>query len=230
MKHIRHLFFDLDHTLWDYDTNARAVLKDIYARYRLSEVLQVTDEVFAATFFKTNDELWYAYHLGKIDKDAIRKERFSKIFRICGGRDERLCAEIGAYYLFACPQQPAVMPDALMTLDYLSKRYSLSIITNGFDDVQSIKLRASGLDKFFGQVFTSETIGYKKPAKEIFEHALKVVNATCSEALMIGDNPHTDILGARNAGITSILYNPTGKTRSDCEFQISHLPELITFL
>lgn len=230
MKHITHIFFDLDHTLWDYDTNARIVLKDIYRRYNLSNVLDANDEVFADTFFKTNDELWYAYNIGQIDKDAIRSERFSKIFQICGARENNLCKEIGAYYLFTCPQQAAVMEDALMVLDYLQKKYQLSIITNGFDDVQTIKLKASGLDRFFSHVFTSETIGHKKPSKEIFEHAMHVVNVAPPHVLMIGDNPNTDILGARNAGITPVLFNPEERRKSDCEFQITHLSQLMKLL
>lgn len=230
MKHITHLFFDLDHTLWDYDTNAQIVLQDIYQRYEVSAILQVPYEAFSAMFFKVNKELWYAFHKGEINKDAIRKERFSRIFKNCGVPETDLCDKIGQYYLMTCPKQSAVMPDAIMTLNYLSKKYHMSIITNGFDDVQLIKLKASGLKRFFKHVFTPDTIGYKKPAKEIFEHAMKTVQTTNRQTLMIGDNPNTDISGARNSGITPLLYNPTGLTRSDCQLQIQHLSELMKLL
>lgn len=230
MKGITHLFFDLDHTLWDYDTNARAVLKEIFKRYELAQVISRDCQFFMETFFTINDELWYAYNLGQIDKEAIRTERFARIIRKCGGDNEELSAAISEYYLFNCPKQPTVMPDALMVLDYLRKKYQLSIITNGFEDVQYIKLRASRLDRFFSHVFTSERAGHKKPAREIFDFAMKTLEITADQVLMIGDNPNTDIQGARNAGIKPLLFNPTGLVKSDCELEINRLSELMSLL
>lgn len=225
-----HLFFDLDHTLWDYDTNARKVLSDLYVEFELDKMIRYSSEQFLKIYLKTNDGLWHDFNQGRIQKETIRNERFNLVLTNCGSTDLSRSIEMSEYFLHHCPRQKAVMPDALMTLDYLSKKYEMSIITNGFDDVQAIKLKACGLDRFFDHIFTSETIGIKKPSPEIFHHALEKVKADRSEALMIGDNPKTDILGARNAGITPLLYNPTGQIKSECQLQIKHLTELMALL
>lgn len=225
-----HIFFDLDHTLWDYDTNARKVLFDLYYEFELNEHIRHNADKFLEIYFRTNDGLWHDYNQGRIKKETIRDERFNMVLRNCGSIDFSRSMEMSDYFLHHCPRQKTVMPDAVMILDYLSKKYRMSIITNGFDDVQEVKLKSCGLDKFFDHVFTSETIGVKKPAPEIFEYALTRVDVDKSEALMIGDNPKTDILGAQNAGITPLLYNPTGRIKSECQLQVKHLTELMALL
>lgn len=230
MKHHTHIFFDLDHTLWDYDFNARKVLSDLFLRFGLADCTQTSVDGFISTFFKTNAELWHRFNLGLIERELIREERFRMILRTCGGKDEAMAKEIGDYFLHHCPRQPRIMEGADVLLGYLQDRYHLSIITNGFEDVQHIKLKHCGLGRFFARVFTSETIGFRKPSPEIFDYAMKETKAEKHLALMIGDNHSTDIEGARNAGITPILFNPTGKVKSDCEIQISSLSELMKLL
>ncbi|RED93621.1 YjjG family noncanonical pyrimidine nucleotidase [Marinoscillum furvescens] len=230
MKHVTHIFFDLDHTLWDYDTNARAVLQDIYTRYEVSRLTTLDVDGFITHFFQANGALWKAFDRGEVDKEEIRERRFRQVLLACGAEDHSLADEMTRYFGFNCPRQPGVMEDAAMILEYLTKKYQLSIITNGFNDVQGVKLSACGLDKFFEHVFTSDTIGARKPSAEIFEHAMDTVGTTCGQALMIGDNPKTDILGAQNAGITPLLFNPTGKIKSECQYQIKHLGELMRLL
>lgn len=228
MKHVRHIFFDLDHTLWDYETNARAVLQDIYTRFEVSRHTTLPMDAFILRFFQANGALWQAFDRGEVGKEEIRERRFRTV--LGAAADHELADEMTHYFGYNCPRQPAVMEDAKMILEYLNKKYELSIITNGFNDVQGIKLSACGLDRFFGHVFTSDSIGARKPSAEIFEHALDTVGTTSSQALMIGDNPKTDILGAQNAGITPLLYNPTGKIKSECQYQIKHLGELMRLL
>jgi len=225
-----HIFFDLDHTLWDYDLNARKVLNDLYQQFDLQREIVFGPERFTEVFFKTNDTLWQQYNQGNIDRDEIRTQRFRKVMAKCGAPGFEKTEAMSEYFLFNCPRQKATIADATMILDYLSKRYHLSVVTNGFDDVQCIKLEACGLDKYFSHVFTSETTGHKKPSREIFDHAVKEVNAHVSTTLMIGDNHSTDIMGARNAGITPLLYNPRGLVKSDCQLQIKTLSELMRLL
>lgn len=225
-----HIFFDLDHTLWDYDLNARKVLNDLYREFELGKQMPAGPDRFAEVFFRTNDTLWQQYNLGLIDRDEIRLQRFGKVLEKLGVADAGNTQEMNEYFLYHCPRQRGVVEDAPMVLDYLRKKYHLSIITNGFDDVQSVKLKACGLDGFFSHVFTSETTGHKKPSREIFDHAVLEVKATAGTALMIGDNHSTDVMGARNAGITPLLYNPGGRVKSDCQLQVQHLSELMRFL
>lgn len=230
MKKFSYLFFDLDHTLWDYETNARKVLTDLYHHFQLNEVIRHGSERFLEIYFKTNDGFWHDYNQGRITKETIRNDRFNTVMTNCGASNYSHGLEMSDYFLEHCPRQKVVMPDALMTLNYLSKKYKMSIITNGFDDVQEVKMKASGLDRYFEHVITSETIGVKKPSPEIFAHALEKVGVAKEEALMIGDNPKTDIWGAKNAGLTPLLYNPTGRIKSECELEIKHLRELMTLL
>ena len=230
MRRFSYLFFDLDHTLWDYETNARKVLMDLYLHFELGQVIRHGHERFLEIYFKTNDGLWHDYNQGRITKEDIRNERFKLVLKNCGGSDHSQALEMSDYFLDHCPRQSVVMPETKMTLNYLASKYRMSIITNGFDDVQEIKLKASGLNGYFEQVFTPETIGVKKPSPEIFEHALEVLGVTKEASLMIGDNPKTDILGAQNAGITPLLYNPTGRIKSECELEIKSLSELMTLL
>ena len=230
MRKFSYLFFDLDHTLWDYETNARKVLLDLYLHFELEKEIKHGPERFLEIYFKTNDGLWHDYNQGRITKEDIRNDRFRLVLQNCGGSDHTRVLEMSDYFLEHCPRQSAVMPETIMALNYLSQKYRMSIITNGFDDVQKVKLKAAGLDKYFEKVFTSETIGVKKPSPEIFEHALEVLGVPKEETLMIGDNPKTDILGAQNAGITPLLYNPSGKIKSECELEIKSLAELMTLL
>lgn len=230
MKKFTHIFFDLDHTLWDYDYNARKVLSDIYEQFSLQKVLTCSLDGFISTFFKINAELWHYYNSGQISRDDIRVMRFLKVFKACGSKDELLAAEISTSFLYHCPRQTRLMPDADILLNYLQKKYQLSIITNGFEEVQAIKMRSAGLEKYFNYVFTSETTGHRKPEAELFYHALEITKGEKSMSLMIGDNHYTDVMGAVNAGITPLFYNPTGRKKSDCELQVTHLSELMKIL
>lgn len=230
MKKFTHIFFDLDHTLWDYDFNARKVLKDLYEHYQLDKYLTSSVEGFISTFFQVNAQLWHYYNAGQISRDDIRVKRFRDVVKICGCNDIEFGDSLTEFFLFSCPRQTRIMPHADIILDYLHKKYQLSIITNGFDEVQALKLRSCGLDKYFNYVFTSETTGHRKPAAELFYHALEITKAEKSTTLMIGDNPTTDIQGAVNAGITPLFYNPTGKRKSACELQVTHFSELLKIL
>ena len=225
-----HIFFDLDHTLWDYEFNSRKVLEEMYAHFGLGHHLTSTCDEFINHFEAANATLWHSFNLGEISRDQIRNDRFVRILQSCGCANTSLGDSLSEYYLYHCPRQTRIMEDADVTLDYLRRKYHLSIITNGFDDVQYIKLKSCGLDRYFEHVFTSDGVGHKKPDAAIFLHALEVLKVDKSRVLMIGDNPVADIMGARNAGITPLLFNPFGTTRSDCQLQVSRLTELMKIL
>lgn len=225
-----HIFFDLDHTLWDYDANALKVLIDLYHHFELRNYISINPTEFAQIFFTTNDGLWAKYNVGEITRSEIRNGRFKIVMEACGSDATLDFVGMNDYFLYHCPRQTGIMEGADIILPYLSKKYPLSIITNGFDDVQYVKLDAVGFSKFFKYVFTSETTGHKKPSREIFEYALEKAQTTPDKCVMIGDNPSTDILGAVNAGITPVLYNPTGKVKSECQLQVQHLTELMKLL
>lgn len=208
MKKYKCIFFDLDHTLWDYETNSRETLFDLYGAYSLDERGVTSFNDFCAKFKEVNFSLWDQYDRGLITSDVIRKDRFKIIFESFNLCDDGLCDHISTEYLATCPHKSNVMPMAVETLEYLSESYRLTVITNGFDEIQHLKLAAGKIDHFFDHLITSQRAGHKKPAREIFDFALQLNGIMAHEALMIGDNPITDIGGARNANVDAILFNP----------------------
>ncbi|GAB4232788.1 MAG: YjjG family noncanonical pyrimidine nucleotidase [Ekhidna sp.] len=224
MKGIKHIFFDLDHTLWDYDRSAQETLTDIYDRFHLSEA--TTIKKFVSAFYTVNNELWHLYNSGEIHRDYIKKYRFEKILSAVGA-DISFSGEASDYFISTCSTKPYLMPDALTALHYLSGRYELHIITNGFLDSQGRKLGSSGIDKFFKVMVTSECADSRKPAAEIFHHSLRQASAGIHESVMIGDNPRTDIQGAKDVGLKTVFYDPSGKRRSLADFTIQSHMELI---
>ncbi|MDH5474063.1 MAG: YjjG family noncanonical pyrimidine nucleotidase [Cyclobacteriaceae bacterium] len=223
------LFFDLDHTLWDYDTNSIEVLSEIYHKHVSSDAVGL--ELFLKNFTKVNDALWDEYNRGKIEKEVIRKDRFVKILEQSDVYDLPLAQHISEFYLFECPRRTHLMPDTIEVLTYLKDKYELHILTNGFDDVQEIKLNNAGIKKYFDKVITSESIGHKKPSKEFFEYAFSATNSENREAIMIGDNLKTDIAGANNVGMDSVYFNPSGYAKPHkAKFEIKKLSELMDVL
>ena len=149
------LFFDLDHTLWDYETNARATLVEMYRTFKLDRFF--SDEAhFFQIFKQQNEQLWHRYNVGEIDKFEIRNHRFGYIMNAVKNTDLNLAQELSNQFIIECPRKKALMPNALEVLDKLVKDFELGIITNGFDDTQNIKLKYSEIDHYFKWVVTSE--------------------------------------------------------------------------
>ena len=226
MKKYRHIYFDLDHTLWDYKANSYEAFRDIYDKYELYNQVESLDS-FVNVFVKYNDILWDQYRKGEIKKKFLMSERFVLTLGEFGIQNHGLAEKIGHDYITLSPYKTNVLPHTHETLTYLFDRYNLYILTNGFNEVQFIKLKESGLTSFFKQVITSENVGYQKPRKEIFEHALKSVNAKKTESLMVGDDLKVDIIGARDFGIDQVFFNPDRKEHTEkVTFEISSLKEL----
>ena len=227
----QHIFFDLDHTLWDFHTNSNLALAELFVKYELAERLGTTIEVFRETYIRINDEMWDKYRNGKVDKKTLRSERFKQALLAFNHDDSSLGATLDTEYLEISPRQTALIPDTIEVLEYLAPKYELHILTNGFSQVQDIKLTQSGLKPYFRQVITSESIGVNKPHAPIFQESFRRTGATCDNSVMIGDNLEADIIGARNCGMDQVYFNPEGTLHEeDVTFEIRQLKELLTFL
>jgi putative hydrolase of the HAD superfamily len=204
----RHLFFDLDRTLWDYDQNSSEALSEIYQSYGLQAIFDSFGN-FHKTFIRLNNELWKEYRDGKIHKDLVRHLRFEKTLMEFGTSDPDLAKKLNNDFLEISPRKPHLVDGAIELLEMLQKeRYGLYIITNGFTEIQLLKMETTGLTGYFHKIFTSENTRSNKPHRAIFEHAVTSVNAKKVESLMIGDDLEADIAGARNFGIDQVYFNP----------------------
>ena len=205
----KHLFFDLDHTLWDYETNSAETLSELWQKYELNNY-QVALDDFLKTFSTINDKMWDDFHEGIINKDTIRIERFPKIFRALDIEVNAKASAMQTDYINVCPTKPYLVDGVSELLDLVDGNYELHIITNGFDEIQGTKLISGGIEKYFNHIISSGQVGFQKPDKRIFDFALDLAQATAADSLMIGDNPVSDIKGAHMAGIDQVFYNPHG--------------------
>lgn len=229
MKKYQHIFFDLDHTLWDFDKNSQETLLELYRDFKLSELGIVSFPDFYQKYYEINDWLWSQYRVGKISKVELRSTRFKMALEGHGIKNQQLAVELDEYYVKKGPHKTNLLPNSLKTLDYLSKQYVLHIITNGFSEVQSIKMEKTGIEKYFTTVITSDAIGVNKPHPKIFSQALYQTKATRKNAIMIGDNLEADVKGALGIGMDAVFFNPKKKPHHEKPtFEISDMEELIT--
>ena len=207
----RHLFFDLDHTLWDFESNARATLLELHRKMNLEE-RGITDfELFHKNYLVHNELLWERYRNGLIRQDELRLKRMKLALLDFKIADEELAREMSIRFLEILPSMTILFPYTIETLRYLvAKNYQLHLITNGFEATQHSKLKHSGLNVFFKEIITSEASNSLKPQKEIFEYAFQKASARPEESIMIGDNIEVDIIGASNAGIDQVYVNHLG--------------------
>jgi putative hydrolase of the HAD superfamily len=225
------IFFDLDHTLWDYETNSLETLRELFATYSLQQRGVPDLESFHKEFKRVNAALWVLYDHGKIGSEVIRKDRFKQILEAFEVHDQQLTNVLSNDYLYSCPKRSNLMPHTEETLEYLAGRYKLSIITNGFEEIQHTKLTSGNLHRFFDHVVTSQKAGFKKPAREIFDYTLNRNSIPSQKAVMVGDNLITDIAGARQASIDHVFYNPERSVHQEgVTWEIESLAELRGFL
>lgn len=224
----RHLFFDLDHTLWDFETNSRATLLHLFQLHGLSLTITPDFELFYQRYAYHNKKLWDRYHHGFIKQEELRWKRMWHTLLDFKNGNEVLAKKLSSEYLELLPTQTAIFPYTIEILQYLQQKgYQLHMITNGFEDVQWGKLRNSALDTFFGQVITSEKAMSLKPQPEIFAYALSVSGATTAESIMLGDNLDADIAGAMKAGWATVFVNHIGEaTALKPTYTVTHLQAL----
>lgn len=208
-------------------------MQEIYNDYELNKLYD-SFESFYDVYTVKNHQLWEQYAKGEIIKDYLSLERFLYPLRVVGAEDVELAKRLGEDFLHRTTLQTNLVDGAIETLEYLkSKGYTLSIISNGFIEVQYTKLRRSGLLPYFSNVFLSEEVGYQKPDIRFFQAVLDRLNATPAECLVIGDNLQTDIQGAQNANMRAIFYNAHPEQPSKNEFSgqiIANLLEIKTIL
>lgn len=225
----KHIFFDLDHTLWDHNTNSRIALEEVYQVFDLREIGIASTQDFYLTFTEINHQLWDKYEAGRISQSELRHQRFRLIFNELAVKDHDLCDSISESYMEISTKKSNLLPHAHETLQYLQPKYPMHIITNGFDEVQSVKMEAGKITHFFREIITSQNSGYKKPDSRIFEYALKKVGAFAGECLMIGDSFQSDIVGATRAGIDAVFFNPDQRVQEISikpKYEIRDLSEL----
>ncbi|MDA3890398.1 MAG: YjjG family noncanonical pyrimidine nucleotidase [Salinivirgaceae bacterium] len=229
-KTYKNLYFDLDKTLYDIMSNTKQTLIELINRY-ISELNPVISE-FLDFYYQKNEELWLQYRNGELRKEVLRTKRFSDSLIKFGIHDEALAKKLSTAYINESPYKTKLFPNTIETLEYLkAKGYRMFLLSNGFLEVQVIKIRESKLEPFFEKMMTSEEAGYQKPHQKIFEYALKTVNSRKSESIMIGDDIDNDIFGAKRFGMDTIYFNPE-KTKQTIQptFEISDLKELQTIL
>ncbi len=232
MQKYKHLFFDLDRTLWDFDTNSKFALNDIYHTFNLKGEGIDDVSLFIDQYQIINEKLWGWYRMGNIKKHDLRRKRFTEALAYFGCNNEELGIKLDQSYINISPYQKALMPNTIETLEYLSDKYEMHIITNGFEEVQAIKLANSGLQPFFKHMVTSERAMARKPDPIVFKLACSLANTNPSESLMIGDDLAADIDGARNVWMDQVYFNPAGNAhdREDITFEIKALQELKSIL
>jgi putative hydrolase of the HAD superfamily len=225
---IKHIFFDLDHTIWDFDRNAQETLLELYEVYQLKNLGLHSADLFIEKYTENNHRLWQQYHLGEITKERLREERFRKTFLELGIKPEHVPHQFEDDYVKISPTKTNLFAGAEKVLTYLQKKYELHIISNGFKETTLTKMDLSGLNPYFTNVIISEDVGVNKPNQKIFEHALAKANAIKDESIMIGDSLEADIRGAQDFGLKAIFFNPLNIEKpADVEWQIFHLEELL---
>ena len=225
---IKHIFFDLDHTIWDFDKNAEETLMELYQHYKLAELGLSSAADFILNYTVNNHALWADYHLGKITKELLRAERFRRTFIQMGILPELVPIQFEEDYVRMSPTKTNLFEGSLKVLEYLQQRYELHIITNGFKETTITKMSLSGLNPYFNNVIISEDVGYNKPHPAVFQYALDKAKAGLHESIMIGDSLEADIYGAQNFGMQAIFFNPMRKEKpADVAQEIYHLEELL---
>ena len=224
----QHLFFDLDHTLWDFDTNSREALMDIYYNLHLIDAGVYDFDLFHKLYLGHNEQLWERYRKGQIKVDELRWKRMALSLLEFKNGDKALAHKMADKFLEILPTKQALFPHTVDVLTYLkNRRYQLHLITNGFEKTQHHKMKTAGIDIFFNEVITSEGSNSLKPHPEIFEYALLRTAAGKKNSIMIGDTPEVDILGAREVGIDQVYVNHTGnQVPVDATFTVYSLKEL----
>lgn len=227
----KHVFFDLDRTLWDFEINSKETLSDIFLAFKLKEKGVPSLEDFINNYQIHNEALWKLYRKDNIKKEELRSKRFNLTLKAFNIYNEKLAFDIGEQYVRDSPVKTKLFPFTIEVLEYLYKSYDLHIITNGFQEVQYVKLSNSNILKYFRNIVTSEEVGKKKPSLAIFNYALRIANANINNSVMIGDDLDADIIGAKSLGLDQIYFNPKKYSHNQqVTYEIACLSELMSIL
>ena len=231
---IKHIFFDLDRTLWDFEKNSQHALKLLFCKYDLKKYVRQFYDFFY-TYKSINSDLWVKYGKGNISKEELRVVRFKKTLEKFNCFDRELAAQISNDYIDISPSLKNLFPNTIESLKALKfQDYNLHIITNGFREVQLKKMTNCNMIHFFDVIVSSEDIGFNKPDQRIFKHALNLAKACPEESLMIGDDLNVDVNGAANVGMHAFLFDPMMRYRKVRGFQVINdlieVPSLVPFI
>ncbi len=228
----QHLFFDLDHTLWDFETNSKETLRELFALHSLTQLVTDDFEGFYQHYSAHNKKLWDRYHHGFITQEELKWKRMWHTLLEFKIGDQDLSRLLSADYLDRLPHKKILFPYTVEILTYLqNKGYQLHLITNGFEYIQSTKLQNASINHFFNHVITSELAMSLKPKKEIFDFAIARAGCSYNESLMLGDNLDADIKGAMAAGMDTVFVNHINEQPTCTPTHIIyHLKELETIL
>jgi putative hydrolase of the HAD superfamily len=230
IKNIKHIFFDLDNTLWDFEKNSREALLHLFLEHNIQEHCKTDFAGFIEIYEVINHELWHLYSLQQTTKEELRYQRFYKAFLHFKYDNLSLSHQWADDYLKISPYKTHLIDGAMDVLLHLKDKYKLHIITNGFKEVQHIKLDYSNLKPFFEHIIISEEHGFNKPDIKIFDLAQSLTNSQFYECVMIGDNYDADILGALNAQWKAIYLSNNKMENSNENFsQIERLIQLKDF-
>ncbi len=224
---VTHVFFDLDHTLWDFEKNSELT----FARILPQNGIETSLDGFMEKYRSINFAYWKEYRENKITKAALRYNRLRHTFDAMGIRvKDEIINKLSDEYIGYLSSFGNLLPQAEEVLEYLAPKYNLHIITNGFQEIQDKKLKNSGIMEFFDVVVNSEMAGVKKPNPEIFELALQMASAAPSNSVMVGDNLEADIQGAFNLGLKTIHLQDSQEPLHDLGKIINTLGEIKNIL
>ncbi|MGV6845615.1 MAG: YjjG family noncanonical pyrimidine nucleotidase [Lutibacter sp.] len=227
MNNIKHIFFDLDHTLWDFELNSDLAFKNVFNQLAIPIELGT----FLNYYKPINHHYWKLYRNEEVTKDQLRygrlKDTFDKInFKIADDLIDRIAID----YIDELPNNNFLFEGAIEILAYLKPKYHLHIITNGFNEVQYKKIKNAGIESYFNQVITSEDVGVKKPNPQIFKYAIDKAQTQFSNSMMIGDNYEADIMGAVTLGMKAIYFNANNDVVSDTILSVNKLLDIKKYL
>lgn len=227
----KNLFFDLDDTLWAFSENAHDTFEEMYFKYHYDRYFD-SFEHYYKIYQDRNLELWAEYGDGRITKEDLNRQRFLYPLEAVGVADAALAKAFSDDFFSVIPTKSKLMPFAKEVLDYLSGKYRLYILSNGFQELQCHKMHSAGIAHYFKKVILSDDIGVLKPWPEIFHFALSATQSELKDSLMIGDSWDNDITGAKNVGMHQVFYNVNGKTELPFRptYHITNLKDLMQIL
>lgn len=230
-KRYKNIFFDLDDTLWAFSENARDTFEEMYLKHNFNRYFDSFSHYYSL-YQKRNEELWAEYAEGKVTKEELNELRFLYPLQAVGVNDPRLSVQFSNDFFSVIPTKKKLMPGAVEVLEYLSPRYNLYILSNGFRELQSRKMNASGILKYFKKIILSEDIGVMKPYPEIFHFALSATQSELRDSIMIGDSWKADIAGAKGVGMDCVFYNAKNETGQEFRstYEVEELVELMEVL
>ena len=224
---IKHIFFDLDHTLWDFEVNSKKSYEYIFKRNNLD--IKIDD--FLKLYTPINFNYWKLYREEKVNKKQLKYGRLKDTFNKLNVKiNDTLIDKLAEQYLENLSNYNQLFDGTIALLDYLKPNYKLHIITNGFKETQLTKMKNAGILDYFDVIITSEGVGVKKPNPKIFFHALKLAKANTYESIMIGDNLEADIYGAKNIGMPVIYFNPDNNKYKSAITSVTKLLQIKTYL